>query len=179
MLTLSFLIGLAIDKEVIEENPYDKFDIKKSIKAQNNDIMTEEELQKLQRAYDDNKYKEGKIEVLREFLFSYYTSLSFAEFSEVTYGDLKLIRLKSKKTYPLICNEQIKTNIPYKIPIVSPTVVNLLGNGESFQKIFSPLTNQPTNRYLKEIMKDLKIDKTMTFHVASPKETMGKLKFIY
>lgn len=161
-----FLIGLAIDKEMIKKNPYDKFEIKKSIKAQNNDVLTEEELQKLQTAYDEDKYKEGKNEVLREFLFSCYTSLSFAEFSEVTYGDLKLIKLKSKEAYPLLCNERTKTNIPYKIPIVSPIVIRLLENGESFQKIFDPLTNQPTNRYLKEIMKDLKINKTMTFHRA-------------
>lgn len=59
------------------------------------------------------------------------------------------------------------------IPIVSDKVGGLLewknekgNNKESFQKIFSPLTNQPTNRYLKEIMKDLKIDKTITFHRA-------------
>lgn len=161
-----FLIGLAIDKEMIKKKPYDKFEIKKSIKAQNNDVLTEEELQKLQTAYDEDKYKEGKNEVLREFLFSCYTSLSFAEFSEVTYGDLKLIKLKSKEAYPLLCNERTKTNIPYKIPIVSPIVIRLLENGESFQKIFDPLTNQPTNRYLKEIMKDLKINKTMTFHRA-------------
>lgn len=170
-----FLIGLAIDKEMIKKNPYDKFEIKKSIKAQNNDVLTEEELQKLQTAYDEDKYKEGKNEVLREFLFSCYTSLSFAEFSEVTYGDLKLIKLKSKEAYPLLCNERTKTNIPYKIPIVSPIVVRLLENGESFQKIFDPLTNQPTNRYLKEIMKDLKINKTMTFHMARHNETPYRL----
>lgn len=170
-----FLIGLAIDKEMIKKNPYDKFEIKKSIKAQNNDVLTEEELQKLQTAYDEDKYKEGKNEVLREFLFSCYTSLSFAEFSEVTYGDLKLIKLKSKEAYPLLCNERTKTNIPYKIPIVSPIVVRLLENGESFQKIFDPLTNQPTNRYLKEIMKDLKINKTMTFHRARHRENFYQL----
>ncbi|QIK53134.1 site-specific integrase [Dysgonomonas sp. HDW5B] len=161
-----FLIGLAIDKEIIEKNPYEKFEIKKSIKAQNSDVVTEDELKILQKAYEEDKYKEGKKEVLREFLFSCYTSLSFAEFSEVTYGDLKPIKLKSKETYPLLCNERTKTNIPYKIPVVSPAVVKLLGDGESFQKIFAPLTNQPTNRYLKEIMKDLKIEKTMTFHRA-------------
>lgn len=38
--------------------------------------------------------------------------------------------------------------------------------GKVFQKIFEPLSNQPTNRYLKEIMKDLKINKTVTFHRA-------------
>lgn len=164
-----FLIGLAVDKEMIEKNPYDKFEIKKSIKAQNNDILTEDELKTLQTAYDNNKYTGGKKEVLREFLFSCYTSLSYAEFENVTYNDLKPITLKKKENaelYHLLCNERRKTSIMYKIPIVSSVVVNLLGNGETFQKIFAPLTNQPTNRYLKEVMKDLKIDKTMTFHRA-------------
>lgn len=157
---------MAVDKEMIEKNPYEKFEIKKSIKAQNTDVLTEEELKKLQEAYNSGKYKDGKQEVLREFLFSCYTSLSYAEFSEVTYENLKPIKLKSKEMYFLLCNERTKTNIMYKIPIVSPVVVNLLGNGENFQKIFTPLSNQPTNRYLKEIMKDLGINKTMTFHRA-------------
>lgn len=56
-----FLIGLVIDKEMIEKNSYEKFEIKKSIKAQNNDVATEEELEK---SFDENKYKEGKKEVL-------------------------------------------------------------------------------------------------------------------
>lgn len=37
-----FLLGLAIDKEQLQKNPYDKFEIKKITKAQNNDILTEE-----------------------------------------------------------------------------------------------------------------------------------------
>ncbi|GHV39521.1 hypothetical protein FACS1894179_04560 [Bacteroidia bacterium] len=171
-----FLIGLAVDKEILEKNPYEKFEIKKSIKAQNNDVITEEELKKLQKAYDEDKYKEGKKEVLREFLFSCYTSLSYAEFFEVTYGDLRPIELKSKETYILLCNERTKTNIPYKIPIVSSVVLKLLDTGEPFQKIFNPLTNQSTNRYLKEIMKDLKIDKTMTFHKARHMNFYSRLK---
>lgn len=43
---------------------------------------------------------------------------------------------------------------------------NQIKEKESYQKIFSPLTNQPTNRYLKEIIKDLNINKAMTFHRA-------------
>lgn len=165
-----FLIGIAVDKEILEKNPYEKFEIKKSIKAQNTDVLTEEELKILQKAYDTNKYVDGKKEVLREFLFSCYTSLSFAEFSEVTYADLKPVELKSRETYILLCNERTKNGITYKIPIVSPVVSKLLRGKEdfeeSFQKIFQPLTNQPANRYLKEIMKDLKINKTITFHRA-------------
>ena len=42
----------------------------------------------------------------------------------------------------------------------------LLGNGELCQKIFLPISNQPTNCYLKDITADLKIDKAMTFYRA-------------
>lgn len=70
-----FLLGLAVDKEVLEKNPYEKFEIKKNIKAQNNDVLTEEELQRLQTVYDKNVYKDGKQEVLREFLFSCFTGI--------------------------------------------------------------------------------------------------------
>lgn len=91
------MIGLALDKEQLVKNPYDKFQIKKITKAQNNDILTEEELKILQQVYDNNKYKEGKKEVLRDFLFSCYTSLSYAEFHNITYGDLKPVRLTVKK----------------------------------------------------------------------------------
>lgn len=161
-----FLIGIAVDKEKIAKTPYEKFEIKKNIKAQNNDILTEDELKKLQGAYDKKKYSKGKQEVLREFLFACYTSLAYAEYSIVTFADIKLIKIDTGEYYPLLSNERTKTDITYKIPIVSPKVVALIGEGEPSQNIFSPISNQPTNRYLKSIMKDLHIEKEMTFHRA-------------
>lgn len=161
-----FLIGIAIDKEKIAKTPYEKFEIKKNIKAQNNDVLTEDELKKLQDAYDKKKYSKGKQEVLREFLFACYTSLAYAEYSIVTFTDIKLIKIDTGEYYPLLTNERTKTDITYKIPIVSPKVVALIGEGEPSQNIFSPISNQPTNRYLKSIMKDLHIEKEMTFHMA-------------
>lgn len=161
-----FLIGIAVDKEKITKTPYEKFEIKKNIKAQNNDVLTEEELKKLQDAYDKKKYSKGKQEVLREFLFACYTSLAYAEYSIVTFADIKLIKIDTGEYYPLLSNDRTKTDITYKIPIVSPKVVALIGEGEPSQNIFSPISNQPTNRYLKSIMKDLHIEKEMTFHRA-------------
>lgn len=73
-----------------------EFEIKKITKAQNNDVLTEDELEILQQVYDDNKYSEDKKEVLWDFLFSCYTSLSYAEFHTVTYGDLKPVKLKEE-----------------------------------------------------------------------------------
>lgn len=161
-----FLIGIAVDKEKIAKPPYEKFEIKKNIKAQNNDVLTEDELKRLQDAYNKKKYSKGKQEVLREFLFACYTSLAYAEYSIVTFADIKLIKIDTGEYYPLLSNERTKTDITYKIPIVSPKVVALIGEGEPSQNIFSPISNQPTNRYLKSIMKDLHIEKEMTFHRA-------------
>lgn len=161
-----FLIGIAVDKEKIAKTPYEKFEIKKNIKAQNNDVLTEDELKKLQDAYNKKKYSKGKQEVLREFLFACYTSLAYAEYSIVTFADIKLIKIDTGEYYPLLSNDRTKTDITYKIPIVSPKVVALIGEGEPSQNIFSPISNQPTNRYLKSIMKDLHIEKEMTFHRA-------------
>lgn len=162
---LKFLIGRAILKEKIERNPYERFAIKKSIKAQNEDVLTEDELNRLQEIYDSEIYSKGKQEVLRDFLFSCYTSLSFAEYEVVTYSNLKEYFINGK-TYLILANERTKTDCPYRLPIVSPKVVTLLGTGKDFQKIFSPLSNQPTNRYLAEIIKEAGIKKKITFHRA-------------
>lgn len=161
-----FLVGIAVDKDKIAKNPYEKFEIKKNIKAQNNDVLTEDEIKTLQNIYDKQKYSKGKQEVLREFLFSCYTSLAYAEFFIVTYADIKLVKIDTGEYYPLLSDERTKTDITYKIPIVSPKVVALIGEGDSSQNIFSPISNQPTNRYLKSIMKDLHIEKEMIFHRA-------------
>ncbi|MCD7914782.1 MAG: hypothetical protein LUG96_05655 [Tannerellaceae bacterium] len=106
-----FLIGLAVNKEMMGKNPYEKFEIKKNIKAQKNDVLTEDKLKKLQQTYNQKKYTGGKQEVLRKFLFSCYTSLSYAEYSKVTYSDFKPITLKSDETYMMVCDERKKTNI--------------------------------------------------------------------
>lgn len=162
---LKFLIGRAVLKEKMEKNPYERFTIKKSIKAQNNDTLTELEVEKLYKVYLGKTYSGGKQDVLRNFLFSCYTALSYAEFEVITYADLKPYEINKQKCL-LLCNERTKNNMPYKIPIVSDKVKNLLKQGLDFQKIFTSLTNQVTNRYLKAIMKEQGINKKMTFHVA-------------
>lgn len=99
-------------------------------------------------------------------MFSCYTGLSYAEYDVITYADLKKI-LVSKNSYLLLENYRVKTGELYRVPIVSTKVIELLGNGKDFQKIFTnPLENQVTNRYLKTIMIDLNINKNMTFHRA-------------
>jgi Site-specific recombinase XerD len=160
-----FLIGVAKKKELLTKNPYDDFEIKKKIKAENKDVLTEEEIAKLYDVYQSNVYEKGKQTVLRNFLFACYSGLSYAEYDIVTYADVRYY-IVDRQECLLLGNERLKNNIPYRIPIVSDKVKTLLGSGEDFQKIFTMLTNQPTNRYLKAIMKEQGINKQMTFHRA-------------
>lgn len=175
-----FFLGLAIDKEYISKNPYNKFKIKKIMHGQNPDILSENELHILQEAYDKGKYIGGKREVLRNFLFSCYTSLSYAEFQNVKYVDLKPVIIKEndkETTYALLCNQRLKTKVKYKIPIVSPVIESLLErkSENACQHIFSPLTNWRTNKLLKEIISELNIDKNMTFHTGRHRENFYRL----
>ncbi|GAB6119101.1 site-specific integrase [Dysgonomonas termitidis] len=166
-----FFLGIAVDKGILDKNPYSKFKIKKITQAQNNDILNEDELKILQKAYDLGKYKGGRREVLRGFLFSCYTSLSYAEFYNVTYDDLKPVVLKEDKNDDiclLLSNNRLKTGVKYKIPIVSSVVESLLErkNKKTYLPIFYPLSNWRTNQHLKEIIAELSINKTITFHRA-------------
>lgn len=160
-----FLIGRAVLKEKMERNPYEKFTIKKDIDVQNRDVLTEKEIEKLHKVYQQKIYTAGKQKVLRKFLFSCYTGMSFAEFDVVTYANLQKYKIDNEE-YLLLCNKRVKSGEDYAIPIVSDKVKELLGCGEDFQKIFNPLQNQPSNRYLKDIMKDNGIKKDITFHRA-------------
>lgn len=56
---LKFLIGRAVLKEKLERNPYERFTIKKKIKAQNEDVLTEQEINKLHEVYKQNTYSGG------------------------------------------------------------------------------------------------------------------------
>lgn len=126
---LKFLLGIALIKGKIDKNPYDDFPIKKITRAQNNDILTEEELKILQNTYDNNQYAAGKKDVLRNFLFCCYTGLSFIDLSTVTFSDLTKIKIKNKGEFLILRNNRTKNGNPYKIPIVSPTVRSILGSG--------------------------------------------------
>lgn len=62
-------------KEHIGKNLYDNFEIKNKIKADNNDVLLEEEIENLHKVYDGNVYSKGKQDLIRNFLFACYRGL--------------------------------------------------------------------------------------------------------
>lgn len=127
------LINRAIQKDKIEENPYKDFAIRRNFKAQNNDILTEIEIAELHSLYDSGVFKSGMQEVLRTFLFSCYTSLSYADFHDVSYADLEHFNVDGHDCL-LLSGVRTKTSVDYKILIVSKRVMELLRAGKDFQK---------------------------------------------
>ena len=60
----------------------------------------------------------------------------------------------------------IKTKEPVYIPLIMKAKDLIPGKGFANQNVFKVLTDQPTNRYLKEIMKTAGIQKKISFHCA-------------
>lgn len=167
---LKALLNLAVKKDLLTKNPYSNFQVKRNFRSQNTNILTETELNLLKDKYLEDIYAENKQEVLRCFLFSCYTGLSFVDFNEITYSDLIKIEIDGEE-YFFLKKERIKTKVMYKIPIVSPIVKTLLGGGKPFDSVFWLPTNQETNRYIKQIMKEVGINKSITFHRARHNKT--------
>lgn len=161
--SFKFLIGRAVLKEKITANPYARFTIKKCIDPQNNDVLDESQLDKLYAVFERGDYKDNQQEILRHSLLSAYTGLSYADVKAVTYSQLKKYNVNGHE-YLLLAGKRVKTGEDYSIPIVSPRVQKLLGSGLDFQKIFTPLSNDKTNKRLKIILKEQGVKERITFH---------------
>lgn len=116
------------------------------------------ELGKLEKLFQDGTLKKNRQNVLRYFLFACYTGLR--------YSDIHELRFSNIQDENWISIKMVKTKDPVRIPII-PRAHKLLPNrGLDSQKVFKVLTDQPTNRYLKEIMKIAEISKKISFHCA-------------
>jgi site-specific recombinase XerD len=123
----------------------------------NREYLTLLELESLWKLYHSGKFKPNKANVLRYFLFSCYTGLR--------YSDVKELRFKHIHE-DWISMQMKKTNEKVRIPIHPRAKKLLPGPGFDNQQVFKVLTDQPTNRYLKDIMNQCGIKKTISFHSA-------------
>jgi integrase len=161
---LRMFINRALDKKLITDYPYSKFTVKEKFKKEISPLSIEE-VEKLYTKYVSDEYKTGKRKVLRNFLVACYSALSFSDFKDIRYRDIKTIDIKGER-YQYIRGNRQKTQEEYVIPIVNSRLIKLIGNGFPEQKIFQTLENQPTNRYLKSILTGNKISKLLSFHDA-------------
>ena len=116
------------------------------------------ELGKLEDLFQDGTLKKNKQNVLRYFLFACYTGLR--------YSDIRELRFSNIQDDNWISLIMVKTKDPVRIPIIPKARKLLPEKGFESQQVFRVLTDQPTNRYLKEIMQIAGISKQISFHCA-------------
>lgn len=116
-------------------------------------FLTAAELQVLQTLFQDKKLDDHLQSCLQYFLFSCYTGLRYSDIVQL-------------KTTHLLNNSirivQEKTDKPVFVPLV-PQALKLICVQEDL-KLFRTFANQPTNRWLKDIMTIAGISKHITYH---------------
>lgn len=148
------VLNKAVTDGIIKENVFDHIPVGRT--DGNREFLTIDELTLLNDLYYKNTLKPNKANVLRYFLFSCYTGLR--------YSDIKRLRFSNIKNNAYISIQMHKTKEHVIIPLNKQAKRLLPPKGFDAQPAFKVLSDQPTNRYLKEIMKIANINKSISFH---------------
>ncbi len=124
----------------------------------NREFLTIEELQKLEQLHRSKTLDWRLQNVLSYFLFSCYTGLRF--------DDLRNLRNINIHDNEIISLQMHKTGKTVKIPLSEKAKALIPDQRLKNKKTFRVLTNQPTNRYLKTIIQEAGINKSISFHCA-------------
>jgi len=150
------ILNKAVSQNIIEENPIQDYKLKRIVGER--EFLSVDELGKLEELYIKATLKKNRQNVLKYFLFSCYTGLR--------YQDVKNLRFKDIKDGNLISLQMGKTKEFVNIPLTKKAKNLIPEKGFENQTVFNVLTDQPTNRYLKDIIKEVKINKKISFHCA-------------
>jgi len=156
LIFIKSILNKALADKFIKTNVFDDIHLKRTEGTR--EFLTLDELKKLEKIYTGNELKPNKVNVLRYFLFCCYTGLR--------YSDVKKLRFNDIKENKYISIEMIKTKEPVIIPLIEKSRELLPEPGFKMQPVFKVLTDQPTNRYLKEIMELASNNKQISFHCA-------------
>ncbi|MCM4154419.1 site-specific integrase [Gramella sp. AN32] len=158
---LKKLLNLAIKLEWLEKNPFKSY----SFKFEKNDrqFLTERELHIL----EGTVFTSTSLERIKDmFLFSCYSGLTYIELKELTTDNL----VKGMDGKDWIYTKREKTQQSVKIPLLNPAKEVIEKYKEQrlneTRKVFPVISNQKTNKYLKEVMQSIGIRKKITFHSA-------------
>lgn len=156
------MMNLAMDLEWIEKNPSQRF----KLRFDSVDVvhLNKEELQQI----EETDFEKPSLELVKDiFIFSCYTGLAYADVYGLT-GDHIQIGIDGGKW---IYTRREKTKTPVRIPLLEKAQV-ILEKYKNHPKAASrgsllPIySNQKANQYLKDIAKELKINKKLSFHTA-------------
>lgn len=152
---LNVFINRAISLDIIKENPLKEVTVHKGESRLK--YLTLAELDKLAVFFKTDISKQHE-KALRCFLFSCYTGLRYSDIRSLRYKHIiggTHIEIKMKKVSKTVTIPLNKYALQL-IPVIDHPLQE--------QKVFRVYSNQPMNRYLKEIAKQAGINKPVSFH---------------
>ena len=164
---LNVFLNRAVAMQIIEKNPLNAIKVPKSESRLK--YLTMEELDQLAELYKSNLSQTHK-KALQCFLFSCYTGLRYSDIKELKYKNIMnnshlVIKMKKvKKTITIPLNE-------FAIELL-PEIDNSLPD----MKVFHVYSDQPMNRYLKEIAAKAEIEKPISFQFS--RHTFGTCSIV-
>ena len=158
MQRLKKVTNLCIKNQYITYDPFNGFHI--NLKPSNRMYLTMDELHTI----TDLELNESLMKVRDVFLCACYTGLSYADIKKLNKTHIK----KGDDNFMWIYINRDKTNIPCNIPLLpkAESLINKYMELCNSDVIFPVISNQKTNKYLKQIASICGIDKNITFHSA-------------
>lgn len=153
------VLDFAAQRDIIKYNPLSSFQVKKIAPGKPTHLLMEE-LRLLEKYIPDNSMKE---KAQRMFLFQCYTGMDYGDLMSVTADNIVIHRGRE-----YLVKKRLKTGIDAFIPLV-PEAKKLL-----YEKV-GVLSNCKYNLALKDVFKDLEINKVITSHVGRKTYAMTKL----
>lgn len=152
--------NLAIERNILKSTTFKRFRITGGIESKR-EFLTGSEIQSLVELYQAGTLVKKFANVLQYFLFSCYTGLRYQDVKDLKYSNIEGLGT-DKPTVKVIMH---KSKRLVRIPLITQARELIKPDPVcEGMKVFKVISNQPTNRHLKEIMKAAGIDKVISFH---------------
>ncbi|CAM4364960.1 site-specific integrase [Gillisia hiemivivida] len=152
-------MNLSIRLEWLVKNPFDNFQFR--FEKNERQYLSKRELQLV----ETTEFTNSSLQKVKDvFIFSCYTGLSYIDLKELTIHQI----IKGIDGSNWIYTKREKTDETVKVPLLSQAqnIMDRYGDSIKDEFLFPVFSNQKVNKYLKEIMLQLKIRKNITFHSA-------------
>ena len=152
---LNVFLNRAVALQIIEKNPLSAVKVTKGESRLK--YLTLEELDQLAELFKTNLSKHHH-RALQCFLFSCYTGLRFSDIKELKYKNIM------NNTHLIIKMKKVKKTITIPLSDFALELLPKVDNPLPEMKVFQVYSDQPMNRYLKDIAAKAEIDKPISFH---------------
>lgn len=160
------MINIAVKNEWLVKDPFLRFERK--IINKDREALELEELEQIKETKLD---KNGQKIVRDIFVFSCYTGLSFADVCLLS-NDHLVTDIEGERWIEMIRHKTANFSGKKFFVMLLPEAIELINRYRKHpmssynQTLFPVFSNQATNRYLKAIGKEAKVEKKLTFHIA-------------